>query len=185
MLVSAVQQPESAICRHISPPPWASLPPACRSPLGHRRAPSWAPCASQRLPTGCFTRAGVHVPAPLAVCPVLSFPCCVHWSTLCTCVSVLPCGEVHRYRFSGLCVYVLICGICFSLSDLLHSVSDSPFTWSLLFSLTCVLKVINIHLKLSPALKFPYLCAILQSATYTLNSITHKERVRRNSGKKE
>ena len=117
MLVSAVQQPESAICRHISPPPWASLPPACRSPLGHHRAPSWAPCASQRLPTGCFTRAGVHVPPPLAVCPVLSFPCCVHWSTLCTCVSVLPCGEVHRYRFSGLCVYVLICGICFSPSD--------------------------------------------------------------------
>ena len=29
----------------------------------------------------------------------------------------LPCKEVHRYRFSGLCVYVLICGICFSPSD--------------------------------------------------------------------
>ena len=34
----------------------------------------------------------------------------------------LPCKLVHLYRFSRFHIYVLIYGICFSLSDLLHSV---------------------------------------------------------------
>ena len=45
MLVSAVQQSESAICIHIGPP----SPPS--HPLGRHRALSWAPCAILQLPT--------------------------------------------------------------------------------------------------------------------------------------
>ena len=44
MLVSAVQQSGSAVCTHISPSSWASLPPQPRpSPLGHHRAPAEFP----------------------------------------------------------------------------------------------------------------------------------------------
>ena len=38
----------------------------------------------------------------------------------------LPCKQVHLYQFSRFHIYALIYGICFSLSDLLHSVR-----WSL------------------------------------------------------
>ena len=54
VLVSAVQQSESAICTHISPYP---LPlehpshPPYPTPLGHHKAPSWSPCALRQLPT--------------------------------------------------------------------------------------------------------------------------------------
>ena len=37
----------------------------------------------------------------------------------------LPCKSVHLYHFSRFHIYVLIYGICFSLSDLLHSVWQS------------------------------------------------------------
>ena len=43
VLVSTVQQHESAICIHISPFSWASLSPPSHH-LGHHRAPSWALC---------------------------------------------------------------------------------------------------------------------------------------------
>ena len=40
-----------------------------------------------------------------------------------TCVSLfLPCKPVHLYHFSRFHIYALIYNICFSLSDLLHSV---------------------------------------------------------------
>ena len=44
VLVSAVQQSESAIFIHVSLPSEASVPPHPTS-LGHHRALSWAPCA--------------------------------------------------------------------------------------------------------------------------------------------
>ena len=31
------------------------------TPLGHHRAPSWAPCTMQQLPTSCFTHGSVYV----------------------------------------------------------------------------------------------------------------------------
>ena len=177
MLLCTIQQSESVICVYISLF-WIAF------NLAHHRAPDSIPCAGQQVLISYLFYTFIHtskytsipvsqlIPPPTFSLGVhYFFPLCLYFC--------------FGNRISRVCMYVLIYGICFSLSDLLHSVSDSPFTWSLLFSLTCVLKVINIHLKLSPALKFPYLCAILQSATYTLNSITHKERVRRNSGKKE
>ena len=52
VLVSAVQQRESALSTHLSPPFWASIPPhPCHPTLGHRRALSWGPGAVQQFPT--------------------------------------------------------------------------------------------------------------------------------------
>ena len=52
VLVSAVQQHESAIIIHISLPSWTSLPPYVHpTHLGHQRGLSWAPCVIQQLPT--------------------------------------------------------------------------------------------------------------------------------------
>ena len=42
---------KSAIIIHISLPFLASLPSSCPIPLGHPRAPDWAPCAAQQLLT--------------------------------------------------------------------------------------------------------------------------------------
>ena len=43
---------ESAV--HISPPSWTSLLPDHPTPLGHHRAPSWAPHAIEQLPTSIY-----------------------------------------------------------------------------------------------------------------------------------
>ena len=49
MWVSAIWQSESAVCIHISPPPWIFLlPPSC--PLGHHGALSKPPRATQHFP---------------------------------------------------------------------------------------------------------------------------------------
>ena len=55
VLVSAMQQHESVIITHthtyITPPSLAFLPSPYSTPLGHHRAPGWAPCVTQHLPT--------------------------------------------------------------------------------------------------------------------------------------
>ena len=55
----------------MSPPSWAPLPHPNPTPLGHRRAPSWAPCAVQQLPTSCrfYTWQCIYVSATLPVIP--------------------------------------------------------------------------------------------------------------------
>ena len=56
----------------------------------------------------------------------LRFPPLVSIHLFSTSVSLfLPCKEVHLYHFSRFHIYVLIYDICFSLSDLLHSVWQS------------------------------------------------------------
>ena len=69
--MSAVQQNESAVCIHTSPCSWASLPPH-PTPLVHHRAPSWAPCAQQQLPSShsfyTWLRLCVN-----PICPTLPF----------------------------------------------------------------------------------------------------------------
>ena len=52
MLVSVVQQ---GICVHASPPSWASR------PSGRHRAPGWAPCVMQQLPTSCVSHMVVYM----------------------------------------------------------------------------------------------------------------------------
>ena len=56
----------------------------------------------------------------------LCFPPLVSIRLFSTSVSqFLPCKPVHLYNFSRFHIYELIYGICFSLSDLLHSVGQS------------------------------------------------------------
>ena len=58
--------------------------------------------------------------------PPLHFPPLVSIRLFSTSVSLfLPCKTVHLYHFSRFHIYVLIYDICFSLSDLLHSVWQS------------------------------------------------------------
>ena len=87
MLISAVQNCESAISIHIpiprEPPSHA---PSCPTPLGCHRAHGWVPCVIWQLPTSClfylWWRINICLNATLSVCSTLSFPCCVHKSIL-------------------------------------------------------------------------------------------------------
>ena len=82
MLVSVVQQRESAICRRVSPPPPASVPPSCCGPLGSELSTR----AAWQRPLSA-----VHVVVCVHHCCSLSVPlspsCCVHRPILYTCVS--------------------------------------------------------------------------------------------------
>ena len=75
MLVSVVQQCESAICRHISPPSSASLLLPLPIHLGHHRTSSRAPYIIQQAPTSsvlhmvvyiwqCYSLSSPHPPLP-------------------------------------------------------------------------------------------------------------------------
>ena len=48
-----------------------------------------------------------------------------HWMDQVSVSLFLPCKPVHLYHFSRFHIYALIYDICFSLSDLLHSVGQS------------------------------------------------------------
>ena len=54
ILCCAVQLRESAVSIHTSPSSWVSLPLPHPIHLGHHRAPSWASCTIQQLPTSCL-----------------------------------------------------------------------------------------------------------------------------------
>ena len=115
MLVSAVQQSESATCARMSPPSWASLlarPPF--QPLGHHRALSWAPWVVRQLSVAaCFTCGRVYVStnASLSICPILP-SLSVSTRPFSTSGSLfLPCKQVPLYHFSMFHMYVLIYSI--------------------------------------------------------------------------
>ena len=76
VIVCTIRWSESPLCTHISPPSWAFLPPLHPTPLGHHRAPSWAPYAVEQLPTSYlfYTWYCTYVNAPLPVCPTFPFP---------------------------------------------------------------------------------------------------------------
>ena len=74
-----------------------------------------------------YTHQCIHVNPSLAIHPTTPTPRCfpplVSIHLVFTSVSLfLPCKPVHLYHFSRFYIYVLIHDICFSLSDLLHSV---------------------------------------------------------------
>ena len=63
------------------------------------------------------------IPISQFITPPHYFPPWVSIHLFSTSVSLfLPCKPVHLYHFSRFHIYALICDICFSLSDLLHSV---------------------------------------------------------------
>ena len=82
VLASATQQQESAVSIHISTPSWTFSPSLHPTPLGCYRAPGWAPCVTQQLPTSYFTYGSIYVllllfshpPFPL-LCPEVSSLC--------------------------------------------------------------------------------------------------------------
>ena len=79
----------SAISIHISPPSWASIPPAPHTtPLGHHRAPSWAPCIIQQVPTSYLFHTCRWTNASFLILPTPPFPHCVHMSILYIWVSI-------------------------------------------------------------------------------------------------
>ena len=83
VIVCSMQWSESPLCTHISPPSWAFLPPLHPTPLGHHRAPSWAICATEQLPTSCLF---YECSSPsLSHLPLSHF---VHMSILYVCISI-------------------------------------------------------------------------------------------------
>ena len=56
----------------------------------------------------------------LSIHPSLSLAHCVYKSVFYVVFLLLPCKYVHQYHLSRFYIHVLMYGICFSLSDLLH-----------------------------------------------------------------
>ena len=121
VLVSAVLRSESAICIHISPF-FFGFP----SHLGHHRALSRVLCAIQQVLIRYlfYTQyqqcicVNPHLPIPpTPVSPLVS----IYLFSMSVSLFLL-CKQNHLYHFSRFHIYVLIYDICFSLSDLLHSV---------------------------------------------------------------
>ena len=57
---AALQQCKSAVITHISSDSWASLPGSHPTPLGHHRAPDWAPWVTEQLLTSYLFYARVE-----------------------------------------------------------------------------------------------------------------------------
>ena len=129
VLVSAVYQSESAICIRISPYPLPLVSPSHpphATPLGGRKALSCTPVLCSCFPLDIyFTFGSVYMSMPLShVVQLTRPPPRVLKSILYACIfiPVLSLGyseAIFVFRFH---LYVLAYGICFSLSNLLHSV---------------------------------------------------------------
>ena len=121
VLVSAVQQSESAICIHISPPSWTSLPPHTPPiPPTQVKTEHGAelPALYSRLPLAiCFTHGSVYMSIPIPQFIPHHLPHRRSTRPFSTSVSLfLPCKWVHLYHFSRFHIYALIYNICFSLT---------------------------------------------------------------------
>ena len=127
MLVSAIPQSESAICIHISPYLLPLAPPSLSHPS------RWS--QSTELISLCYAAAShwlsiLHLVVYICQCYSLTLsqlplpPDRVLKSVLyfCVFIPVLPLGSSVPFFFFRFHIYVLAYGICFSLSDLLHSV---------------------------------------------------------------
>ena len=90
--------------------------------LGHHRALSWAPCAILQNPTGYlfYTLYCIYIKPNPPIHPTLLFPPHVH--SLCVGFYSCPSNRFICTIFSTFHTHALIYDICFSLSDLLHSV---------------------------------------------------------------
>ena len=87
------------------------------SPVGCRLWESTEPDTTEA------TQQCVCFQATLSISPSSPpWPPCVHHSVLCVCASRLPCKHVHQYHLSRFHTSAFIWNVCFSLSDLLHSV---------------------------------------------------------------
>ena len=129
VLVSAVQQSESVICIHISPyllPLASPAHPPYPTPLGGRKHRADLPVLCGCFPLAIyFTFGSVYMSVLLSYfVPAYPSPSpCPQVHSLRLCLYSCPAPRFSRtnffFRFH---IYVLAYGICFSLSDLLHSV---------------------------------------------------------------
>ena len=108
---------------HVQPPSLNS----CPFPiLCYYRAPVWVPWVIQQIPIGyLFTYVGIYASMLLSpfISPSPTSPRPLSISLFSMSASLLLlCKQVHWYHPSIFHIYVLIYNICFSLSDLLHSV---------------------------------------------------------------
>ena len=113
VLVSAIQQCESAIRVRRSLSSWASQPPPLfSSPLGHHGAPTWAPCAIHSFSLAvyidmvvymrqCYTPSLSHPPFPLLGPQVHSLCLCLHSHFKISMNQVLGPGALGRPRGIG------------------------------------------------------------------------------------
>ena len=123
VLVSPIQQHKSAINIYMFPLSWTSLTPS--HPTGHHRAPCWAPCFRQQLPTSNLFYTVVYTSILLYqfVSPSPSHPMSIFY----ICILFLSCKQAHLYHLSINRFHrdALIYDICFSLSDLVLPMTDS------------------------------------------------------------
>ena len=125
VLVSAMQQREP-VGTHMLPPSWASLAPPIPSHPStlSQNAGFELPASYSKFPMAVyFTCSNAYVSVLLSQFIPSSPSFTVSTSLFSTSAfPLLPCIQVPRYDFSRFHIYVLIYNICFSLSDLLHSV---------------------------------------------------------------
>ena len=116
MLDSVIQQHESAISVHMSPPSGTSphTPPHSTSLVCHR-VQHWAPGVMQQLPLALyFTYDDAYVSVLLSwFIPPSSPPTVSKVCSLRLHLYFLPCKYVHQYHFSRFHKYTLIHNICF------------------------------------------------------------------------
>ena len=130
MFISAVQWNESAIYIYVYVyiyplPLWPPSLTPHPTDLGHHRAPSWVPCALQWLPTTIYFAHGsifmsILISQSVPSLPQLSSSVC----SLHLCLYSCPANRFIStiFFFFGFQIYALTHDICFSLTDLLHSV---------------------------------------------------------------
>ena len=118
---------------HVSPyllPLASPSHPPYPTPLGDHKARSWSPCAMQLRPTSYpfYIWYCIYVHATLSFRPSLPFSLLLSSSPFSMSASLfLSCPYVlQNLFFFSFHIYVLAYGICFSLSDLLHSVWQTP-----------------------------------------------------------
>ena len=124
LLASATKPRESDTTTHTSPPSWR-FPPPCASPRGCHRAPGWAPwahAATSHWPTTPHMAVCTLHGYPLSSSQPLPPPLCPQVCSVCLHLYVLPANSFLNTTVSRFRIYVWTREICFSLSDLLHSV---------------------------------------------------------------
>ena len=84
----------------------------------------------------------------------------VHTFVIYICVLFLPCKLIHLYHFSRFHIYVLIYNICFSLSDVCHSVWQSldPPTSLQMTQFHSFYGWVIFHCIYVPHLLYPFVC---------------------------